>query len=119
MPRVAVAGGGIAGLLLALALKLQLSLDPVLYEQAPSYDEEVGGGIGMYANGLRVVRDISPALLAAIRKAGVPYLYRRWMRDDGSEVAVAEERYVVSQWDSVEDERELASIGIRRWRLQR
>ncbi|KAI9366858.1 hypothetical protein DFJ73DRAFT_5962 [Zopfochytrium polystomum] len=116
-PRVIVAGGGIAGLLLALALKKKLALDPVVYEQAPGFAPNIGGAIGLYANGLRVVRDIHPPLLAAIRAAGLPYLYRRWMRHDGTEVAVGEERHL-SSWATLEDERDLASIGIRRWKLQ-
>ncbi|KAJ1563737.1 hypothetical protein HK405_000961 [Cladochytrium tenue] len=117
-PRVVISGGGIAGLLLALALKRLLFLDPVIYEQASGYADEVGGAIGLYPNGQRVIRDVSPDLFRVIRDVAYPYLYRRWLRADGSEVAVAEEKFIC-EWDSPEEERDLSSVGIRRWRLQR
>ncbi|KAJ1559104.1 hypothetical protein HK405_011991 [Cladochytrium tenue] len=117
-PRVVISGGGVAGLLLAVALKRLLGLNPVVYEQASGYADDVGGAIGLYPNGLRVIRDVAPDLFHAIRNVAYPYLYRRWLRADGSEVAVAEERFIC-EWDSPEDERDLSSVGIRRWRLQR
>ncbi|KAI9024728.1 hypothetical protein DFJ74DRAFT_755984 [Hyaloraphidium curvatum] len=116
-PRFAIVGGGLGGLVLALAIKKHLGVTPTVYEQAPSFDAGVGGAIGMYANGLRVIRDISPELLDRIRADSRPYVHRRWMRHDGSEVAVGEERYL-AEWPTRRDELELASIGIRRWRLQ-
>ena len=66
-----------------------------------------------YPNGLRVLRDISPNLLRAVREAGYPYEYRRWERHDGTEIAEAEEAILSNGED------ELNSIGIRRWKLQR
>ena len=33
----------------------------------------------------------APTLLSNVRAAGCPYIYRRWMRHDGTEVAVARE----------------------------
>ncbi|KAH8072406.1 protein serine/threonine phosphatase [Aureococcus anophagefferens] len=83
----------------------------LVLEQAPAFGDGVGGGIGLYANGLRVLRDASPALLAAVREAGYPYVYRRWLRHDGTEVAVAEEKELCG-------DPELQSLGIRRWKLQ-
>jgi 2-polyprenyl-6-methoxyphenol hydroxylase-like FAD-dependent oxidoreductase len=74
--------------------------------------------IGLYPNGLRIIRDISQPLLDTIRAQGRPYVYRRWMRHDGSEVAVGEEKYLV-KWENQKDQVELASMGIRRWRLQK
>lgn len=68
-PHCIVSGGGVAGLLLALALA-NLGLKVSVYEQAPEYGEGVGGAIGLYANGLRIVRDISPALLKKLRNFG-------------------------------------------------
>jgi hypothetical protein len=35
--------------------------------------------MGLYPNGLRVIRDISPTILKQIQDAGCPYQYRRWM----------------------------------------
>ena len=68
--------------------------------------------MGLYANGLRVLRDISPDLLAAVRAAGYDYIYRRWQRHDGTEVACASEAELT-------DDPELQSIGIRRWKFQK
>ncbi|KAJ3410981.1 hypothetical protein HDV05_002958 [Chytridiales sp. JEL 0842] len=117
-PRVCISGGGLAGLLLAVALKTKLGLDPIVYEQAPGFEPNVGGAIGLYPNGLRIIRDISPSLLRSIRTEGLPYLYRRWMRHDGSEIAVASEKHLCD-WDFEGEDEEIGSIGIRRWKLQR
>ena len=68
--------------------------------------------MGLYANGLRVLRDISPELLATVREQGYDYVYRRWQRHDGTEVACAKE-------DVLTDDPELQSLGIRRWKLQK
>ena len=111
--QIAICGAGIVGLVLALALHKQTGIKAVLYEQAPAFHDGVGAAIGMYPNGLRVIRDISPELLNAIRDAGCPYEYRRWMRHDGTEVAVASEQALARRDDG------LHSVGIRRWKLQR
>ncbi|KAJ3370707.1 hypothetical protein HDU91_006004 [Kappamyces sp. JEL0680] len=112
-----ISGAGVSGLLLALALK-KIGLNVAVYEQAPEFTEGVGGAIGLYPNGLRVIRDISPDLLSAIRAQGRPYVKRKWMRHDGTEVAVGEEKFLC-EWKSEKDQVELASMGIRRWRLQK
>jgi len=72
----------------------------------------------MYANGLRVLHDISPALLDAVRAVGKPFEKRRWLRHDGSVVAVGDERFLCVWRDAAEAQR-FQSIGIRRWRLQK
>lgn len=59
-----------------------------------SLDDDVGGAIGMYPNGLAVIRDVSPTLLQKIRDGGKPFVYRRWMRHDGATVAVGDEKCV-------------------------
>ena len=74
---VVICGAGIVGLVLALALKKQLGVKAELYEQADEFVDDVGAGMGMYPNGLRVIRDISPTLLQAIRDIGYPHLFRR------------------------------------------
>ena len=76
--KVVISGAGIVGLVLALGLKNHIGITPELYEQAHTFQEDLGAGMGMYPNGLRVIRDISPKLLASIRESGYPYLYRRW-----------------------------------------
>lgn len=115
-----IIGGGIGGLTLALCLdqvynhraggsgKLKIHV----YEAAPAFAGEAGGAIGLYPNGLRVLKNISkgfeveggakfeasyPPLLDNVRAAGCPYVYRRWMRHDGTEVAVAREDELLPQ----------------------
>ena len=51
--------------------------------------------LGLYPNGLRIIRDISKKLHAGIRANGRPYGVRRWMRHDATQVAVADEKYPV------------------------
>ena len=68
-----------------------------VYESTSAYTNNAGGAIGLYFNGLRVLKHLSkthPALsniLINVRNAGCDYVYRRWMRHDGLEVAVARE----------------------------
>jgi 2-polyprenyl-6-methoxyphenol hydroxylase-like FAD-dependent oxidoreductase len=77
-PRIVIIGAGIVGLVLALALHKHCGIKVEIYEQARAFHDGVGAGIGMYPNGLRVIRDISPELLRQIQERGYPYLYRRW-----------------------------------------
>jgi len=110
---IAIVGGGIGGLVLALCLdqaynhpekdgaksdrKASNKLPIVVYESTSAYRPDAGGAIGLYANGLRVLRNLSArhpdleTLLDDVRDGGVDYLFRRWMRHDGTEVAVARE----------------------------
>mmetsp|Transcript_11798 Transcript_11798/g.24314 ORF Transcript_11798/g.24314 Transcript_11798/m.24314 type:complete len:360 (+) Transcript_11798:323-1402(+) len=111
--QIAICGGGIVGLVLALGLKERLGLTPEVFEAASEFADDVGAGMGMYPNGLRVIRDISPTLFESVRAAGHPYMYRRWERHDGTEVAVADENVLSDRDDSIQ------TIGIRRWRLQK
>ncbi|KAJ1556953.1 hypothetical protein HK405_001289, partial [Cladochytrium tenue] len=128
---VAIAGGGIAGLLLALALKRLLGLDPVVFEKASGYADEVGGAIGLYPNGLRVLRDVSPDLFEIVRCDGCAFGVRRFMRHDGSDFAVGDEARLADAAAANDSEsgggggggggssEELEPMGIRRWRLLR
>ncbi len=81
-------------------------------------DDDVGGAIGMYPNGLQIIRDIDPHILSKIRAAGTTFCARRWMRHDGSTVAVGNEKYICN-WENEKDKEDRASLGIRRWRLQK
>ena len=111
--QVVIAGAGIVGLVLALALKKHVGITAELYEKAHVFHDDVGAALGFYPNGMRVLRDIDPELLYAIKEKGFPFVYRRWERHDGTEIAEAKES-VLSEGDE-----ELDSVGIRRWRLQK
>ncbi|KAJ3381591.1 hypothetical protein HDU84_004995 [Entophlyctis sp. JEL0112] len=117
--QVAIVGAGIAGLTLALALSEHAHVTATVYEQAREYNEGAGtgGAIGLYANGLSVLRGIGEGLLDDVCKVGLPYVYRRWLRHDGTEIAVADETLLVPPSASGSDPR-LHPIGIRRWQLQ-
>lgn len=78
VPTVVIAGAGIVGLVLALSLKKNVGVTPEIYEQASAFQDGIGNGIGMYPNGLRVIRSISAELLTKVQQAGYPYLVRRW-----------------------------------------
>ena len=115
---VVIAGGGIVGLTLALALKKHLQLSPEqieVYEKARQFHDDVGAALGMYPNGLRVLRDISPKLMNDVKDQGYPYLFRRFERHDGTEIATAKEEAL----SAAAGDEELCSVGIRRWKLQK
>jgi 2-polyprenyl-6-methoxyphenol hydroxylase-like FAD-dependent oxidoreductase len=107
---IIISGAGIGGFILALHLK-KAGINTTIYEQAESFGE-VGGGIGLYANGLRVFRSISRDLLLNIRAQGKSEL-RRWYRHDGALIASGSEKYLFTA-DSIAEQEELASLGIRR-----
>jgi 2-polyprenyl-6-methoxyphenol hydroxylase-like FAD-dependent oxidoreductase len=111
-PTLVISGGGIVGMVLALAIKKHLGIIPEIYEKARGFAEDVGAALGVYPNGLRVLRDIDPEIVQAIRNAGSPYLYRIWEKHDGTSVAVAKEDVLAG------GEEELMSVGIKRWKLQ-
>ncbi|KAJ3294961.1 hypothetical protein HDU79_010034 [Rhizoclosmatium sp. JEL0117] len=107
---VVIVGGGIAGLTLANALFKHCGLKAAVFEQSRER------AIGLYANGLQVLRDIDSSLLDNVVAQGMPYARRRWLRHDGSEFANADETLLVPHL-STPDSR-LQPIGIRRWRFQ-
>ena len=99
---VVIAGGGIVGISLALALKKHLGIVPEIYEKTSTFEREAGAGLGMYPNGLRVLRDISPELVEAIRKAGCLYKCRVWERHDGTEITSAQESLLAGSDEDLE-----------------
>ena len=139
---VVIVGAGIVGLTLALALKKHTGLTVPLVEQAPSFSPGAGAGMGMYPNGLRVLRDISPHVLHRVQQEGYPFVWRRWEHHDGTEVVSAQERALSptnnnkknnnsgngagaadQQQEETDDnndndEDDLQPLGIRRWKLQ-
>jgi 2-polyprenyl-6-methoxyphenol hydroxylase-like FAD-dependent oxidoreductase len=111
--QIVISGAGIVGLTLALALKKHVGVTAELYEKAHAFQDDVGAALGVYPNGMRVLRDIDPSLLQTIKDSGYPYVYRRWERHDGTEIATAEEDLLAA------GDKDLCSLGIRRWRLQK
>lgn len=120
---ILIAGGGIVGLVTALAMEKYLHIKPEIYEQSHGFDPDVGAGMSLYANGLRVLRDIDPNLLKRIQECGCPYRLRHFERHDGTSVAVANEAVLGSSTnndngDDPDGAESLQTIGIRRWKLQ-
>lgn len=63
---VAIIGGGITGLVLAIGL-LQRNIKFTIYERAPEF-REIGAGIGFTPNAERAMTALNPALHNAFRK---------------------------------------------------
>jgi salicylate hydroxylase len=84
--RVLVVGGGIAGMASAIALE-QIGCDPLVLEQA-SEVAEIGSGIGLQANALRVLRRLGAA--DRVLSAGVRIDDDEWRRMDSGETIFAE-----------------------------
>jgi salicylate hydroxylase len=79
--RVLVIGGGIGGMATAIALE-QAGLDPCVLEQSSGLTE-IGSGIGMHANAMRVLTRLGAADF--VRCSGVRIDVGEWRRiDDGS-----------------------------------
>ena len=124
-----IVGGGIGGLVLALCLD-QIYNHPDqnnnntteittqknhhhhlpihIYESTTAYTSNAGGAIGLYPNGLRVLQYLSQShpkltnILSNVREGGCTYIYRRWMRHDGYEVAVAREDELLPDVEIIE-----------------
>ena len=82
--RVAVVGGGIAGLATALALR-QRGVAATVYERASEL-REVGAGIVLWPNGTRVLRDLG--VLDAVRRRAGAADSVEILRSDGRRLAV-------------------------------
>ncbi|KAJ3225746.1 hypothetical protein HDU81_007684 [Chytriomyces hyalinus] len=119
---IAIIGGGIAGLVAASAIAKHVSsrIRVHVFEQSrlASFGESTGGAIGLYANGLAVLRDIDNELLETVCSQGLPYANRRWRRHDGTEIAVGDETLLVPRNDDDGSfDPRLQPLGIRRWRF--
>ena len=85
--RVLVIGGGIGGMSTAIALE-QAGLEPYVLEQAPELTE-IGSGIGMHANAMRVLTQLRAADF--VRRSGARIDSGEWRRiDDGSSIFTQE-----------------------------
>ncbi|MBA8824074.1 salicylate hydroxylase [Saccharopolyspora lacisalsi] len=75
---VAIIGGGIGGLTLALALRRH-GMDAAVYEQAPEL-REVGAAVALSANGNRVLHELGlRAGLAECSAVPTELIYRHWL----------------------------------------
>jgi salicylate hydroxylase len=81
--RVAIVGGGIGGVAAAVAL-LRRGIDVRLYEQAPALTE-VGAGVAIQPNGVRVLRQLG--LGEGIAQFGARWVDPQFRRPDGSYAA--------------------------------
>jgi salicylate hydroxylase len=78
--RILVIGGGIGGMATSIALE-QAGFDPYVLEQSPELTE-IGSGIGMHANAMRVLTKLGAA--EHVRRSGVRIDTGEWRRmDDG------------------------------------
>lgn len=68
--RVAICGGGIAGLCLLYGLLKQEHLDVTLYEASPEIAGDEGAGVGLAPNAIRALKLIDPELVTAVEKSG-------------------------------------------------
>jgi len=82
--RILIAGGGIAGLTLAMALR-RLGFEPVLVERSTSW-EVVGAGIAVQPNGMRALRSLG--IGTAVERAGA--VLRRWLFCDHRDKVLCE-----------------------------
>ncbi|CEI41988.1 hypothetical protein FVEN_g11770 [Fusarium venenatum] len=79
---VAIAGGGIAGLITAIALLKHPHVNVQVYERAPEF-KEIGASIALGPNGLRTLEclGVENALaegFAQRQRSGYPMIYRHW-----------------------------------------
>lgn len=111
---VVISGAGIVGLVLALALKKHVGINAEICERLCEFHDNVGAGMCLFPNGLRVIRDISPDLLEQIRSSGYPLLLRRFERHDSNWCVEGDENARHTDIDE-----ELHALGICRWRLQK
>ena len=81
--RVAIVGGGIGGAAAAAALT-QRGIAVRLFEQAPAL-AEVGAGVALQPNGIRMLRQLG--LAAALTRCGARWLDPQFRRSDGSFIA--------------------------------
>ncbi len=93
-PRIAIIGGGIAGLTAAVALGRR-GLAAEVYEQAPAL-EEVGAGVGLWPNAMAAFEPIG--LSAKVAQLAVTVARQGIRRPDGSWLMYITEGLMAKRW---------------------
>lgn len=89
--QVAILGGGIAGLTLALILE-RLGISFTLWESHSTISPDIGAGIGLLPNGFRILDQLG--LLDQIEKLTVPLETWYHIDENGEPITVADaQRY--------------------------
>lgn len=97
-----IIGGGLVGYVLTLLLEKHTGRRVPVFERSAALSPNVGAGMILQQNGLKVIRDIDENLYQDIFESSFALTERTWERHDGTVVASAIEKY---------------SRGIQRWRL--
>ncbi len=112
--RVLIVGGGIGGMATAIALA-QAGLVPVVLEQASELNE-LGSGIGMHANAMRVLTALGADEF--VRRSGVRIDSGEWRRiDDGERIFVQEFSAMADRYGDVYVCMHRADLHESLWRL--
>lgn len=101
---VAIVGGGIGGLVLALGLLKHPHIDVHVYESAPSFGE-IGAGVAIGPNAQRALEMISPAAKAAFDKHVTPNMWPSKANNFAE--------YIVVSLRSVVDDTQVAHVTSR------
>lgn len=67
--KVAICGGGIAGLCLLYGLSQHSNLDVTLYEASAEIAGDEGSGVGLAPNAMRALQILGEPLVEAVKKA--------------------------------------------------
>lgn len=78
--RVAIVGGGIGGVLLAIGFQKHAHIQPELYESAPSFGE-IGAGVAIGPNAQHALQLIDPRARAVLDKLSSTNLWESHMHD--------------------------------------
>ena len=90
---VAIVGGGIGGLTLALGLLKYSHIDVQIYESAPSFGW-IGAGVAIGPNGQRALELISPAAKEAFDKHATPNMWCSKAKNFAAYIVVSPCRYL-------------------------
>jgi 2-polyprenyl-6-methoxyphenol hydroxylase-like FAD-dependent oxidoreductase len=93
-PKIAIIGGGIGGLTVAVALARR-GLAAEVYEQAPAL-EEVGAGVGLWPNAMSAFEPIG--LAGKVAQLAVPFGRHGVRRPDGTWLMYIPAELMAKRW---------------------